>query len=253
VPVRHPLSVTGLVPEPGPLDDDLLAERYAPLATPWLRVNFVSSIDGAAEVEGVTAGLSNPQDQRVMELLRMRCDALLLGAGTFRTEGYGPLWLDENRRRWRRTQAMPEHPTLVVVSRSLDLDPDMPAFAAAPTRPIVLAPATAPAAARARLAATAEVVIAGQETVDLAEALSRLHSRGLRQVLCEGGPHLLGELVSADLVDEVCLTLSPLLAGPGASRIVAGLASRPRSMSLHRVLVAAGDTLLLRYVRTGPA
>jgi riboflavin biosynthesis pyrimidine reductase len=143
---------------------------------------------------------------------------------------------------------MPEHPTLVVVSGSLRLDPQQPAFAGAPVRPIVLTQATAPADRRAALAATTDVLTAGEGTVDPATAMALLHRRGLRQILSEGGPHMLAELTAADLVDELCLTVSPVLAGAGAGRITAGVSSPLRPMSLQPPL-AAGDTLLLRYRR----
>jgi riboflavin biosynthesis pyrimidine reductase len=211
----------------------------------------VVSLDGAVNVGGVTAGLSSRQDQRVMGLLRMQCDALLLGAGTLRVEGYAPVLLNPRRRSWRTERGLPAHPTLVVVSGSLRLDPARPVFAEAAIRPIVLTHANAPASRRAALATTAEVVTAGEQAVDLATAVAWLHRRGFRQILCEGGPHLLGGLVAADLVDELCLTVSPSLAGAGAGRIVAGPASPVRRMSLRQVL-AAGDHLLLRYLRERP-
>jgi riboflavin biosynthesis pyrimidine reductase len=240
----------------------LLADRAAPLtdgalgdlyqvddAEPtWLRANFVSSLDGAVEVSGVSRALSSPEDQRVLRLLRRQCDALLIGAGTLRAERYGPMVLDEQERVWRRERGMTEHPTLVVVSGSLNMDPAQPAFAEAPVRPLVLTQKSAPAGRRAALAVTTDVLTAGTSTVDLAIARDLLHGRGLRRILCEGGPHLLGGLTAADLVDELCLTLSPLLAGAGAGRITAGATSSLRPMALRQVLVA-GDALLLRYAR----
>lgn len=243
-------AITRLTDQAHPLDDASLVDLYPARRTDpaWLRVNFVTSIDGAVEVDGVTADLSSPPDQRVMGLLRRQCDALLVGAGTLRIEGYGPLLLDEPSRRWRRQRGLPEHPTLVVVSSSLALDPTQLAFAEAPTRPIVLTDSTAPANRRSALAATTEVIEAGEESVDLAAALALLRDRGLRQVLSEGGPHLLGGLTAADLVDELCLTVSPVLAGAGADRITAGPASPLRRMSLQHVLTA-DDFLLLRYRR----
>lgn len=247
--MRDDPGISRLVDPARPLTEAHLADLYADAEPPWLRVNFVTSLDGAVEVDGVTAGLSSPQDQQVMRLLRMQCDALLLGAGTLRTERYGPLVLGERERAWRRDHGRSEHPTLVVVSGSLNLDPAQPAFAEAPVRPIVLTQATAPAPRRAALTVTTDVLTAGEGTVDLVAALALLHRRGLRQILSEGGPHLLGELTAADLVDELCLTVSPVLAGAGAGRITAGPTSPLRPMSLGHVL-AAGDTLLLRYRRT---
>jgi riboflavin biosynthesis pyrimidine reductase len=231
-----------------PADDDELAECYAPAAAPWLRVNFVTSIDGAVAVEGRSRGLSSPADRRVFGLLRMRCDALLVGAGTLRQEQYGPLRLDERRQRWRAGRGLAEHPVLVVFSRTLDLDPAGRPFTGAPVRPLVFAPASAPAGRRQALGTVADVITAGQDSVDLAAAVTLLHRRGLRHLLSEGGPHLLGGLTAADLVDEVCLTMSPVLAGAGAGRITAGPTSRLRRMRLQQALTGDG-ALFLRYVR----
>lgn len=246
-----PATITRLADGPQPLTDDDLTELYAPPRpdAPWLRANFVTSIDGAVAVDGHSAGLSSAADKRVFGILRMRCDALLVGAGTLRRERYRPLRLAGHRREWRRSRGLAEHPTLVVVSRTLDLDPDAPVFADAPVRPLVLAPAGAPAERREALARTVEMLTVGEDAVDLPAAVALLHRRGLRQVLCEGGPHLLGELTAAELVDEVCLTVSPLLAGAGSGRITAGPASALRTMALRQVLSSEG-TLFLRYHRT---
>jgi riboflavin biosynthesis pyrimidine reductase len=246
--VTDSTPITRLYEERQALDDDALAEFYAPPPPPWLRVNFVSSVDGAVEVGGRSAGLSSPADQRVLSLLRTECDALMIGAGTLRVEQYGPMQLTAADSDRRREHGLAAQPTLVVVSGSLDLDPHQPAFAEAPVRPIVLTQANAPEARRAALAATTDVLTAGEHRVDLAAAIAALHDRGLGQILCEGGPHLLGGLIAADLVDELCLTVSPLLAGSGPDRITAGEASPLRRMVLHQVLTADGS-LLLRYRR----
>jgi riboflavin biosynthesis pyrimidine reductase len=113
----------------------------------------------------------------------------------------------------------------------------------------VLTCSGAPADRRAALEPVADVIAVGDATVDVRAAVAALRERGLGQLLCEGGPHLFGALTAADLVDELCLTLSPLLAGPGAGRITAGSASSVRRMALRSVLTADG-MLLLRYART---
>ncbi|GAA4731549.1 pyrimidine reductase family protein [Phytohabitans rumicis] len=230
-----------------PLDDAALTDLYA-MDEPGVRVNFVTSADGAVELDGFSAGLSGGSDKRVFALLRMLCDGLLVGAGTLRHEGYNALRLDEKRRAWRREHGLPDYPTLVVVSGALDLNPAQAAFADAPVRPIVLTHGRAPADRRAALEPVAEVLTVGADAVDLTDALVRLRERGLRHLLCEGGPHLLGTLTAADLVDEVCLTVSPLLTGPGAGRITAGPPTLPRPLALHHAL-QSDDTLLLRYTR----
>ena len=238
-------------PPATPLDDDALRDLYAPdRSRPGLRVNFVTSLDGAVEVDGYSRGLSSRADQQVLGLLRQHCDALIVGAGTLRHEGYGAIRLDPARRSWRREQGLAEVPTLVVVTAALDLDPAQGAFADAPVRPVVLTHAAAPAERRAALEAVADVLVCGPEEVDLAAGIAALHERGLRQLLCEGGAHLFGSLLAANVVDELLLSVSPLLAGPGADRIVAGsphdepLGMRP----IH--IVEADGMLLTRYTRT---
>lgn len=237
---------------PGPageLDDAALADAYLP--GPGLRVNFVSSLDGAAEIDGVSAPLSSPADKRVFGVLRMQCDALLVGAGTMRQEGYRAVRLDERRRAWREERGWAPYPVLVVVSRGLKLDPAAMAFVDAPVRPIVLTCAAAPADRRAALAEVAEVLVCGDAEVDLTAGVAALHERGHQRLLSEGGPQLFGSLIAADLVDELCLTVSPLLAGGSSSRIAVGPPSATRSLSLRQVL-AADSMLLLRYNRQPP-
>jgi riboflavin biosynthesis pyrimidine reductase len=233
----------------GPLDDAALIALYSRGTGPRLRVNFVTSIDGAVELDGRSAGLSGGPDKRVFGILRMVCDALLVGAGTLCQERYGALRLTAARRHWRLAQGLPEFPTLVVVSSALNLDPTQPALAEAPVRPLVLTHARAEPPTG--LTEVADLIRCGTDRVDLAAGLDELRRRGLDQVLCEGGPRLFGALTSAGLVDEVCLTVAPLLTGPGSDRISTGLADpgRPRRLALRHVLAAGDGTLLLRHTR----
>ncbi len=228
-------------------DADLLT-CYPRRSEPTLRVNFVASIDGAVTVNGKSAGLGGPGDKLIFDTLRMACDALVVAAGTVRTENYDALRLTEPARQWRLRQGLPEFPLMVVVSGSLDLDPGQLVFSDAPIRPLIVTHAGAPADRRAALAEVAEIVTVGETSVDLAAAVRELHARGATQLLCEGGPHLLGAMIAADLVDELCLTLAPVLAGPGAGRITAGPPGPPRALALRHTLAADGQ-LLLRYVR----
>lgn len=219
------------------LDFNALSELYP--AFSGVRVNFVSSLDGAVEVGGLSAGLSGQADRRVFRLLRMVCDALMVGAGTFRRENYKPLTLDPERRAWRSSRGLSRYPMLVVVSKSLNLDPTHPALAGA----MVLTTGDGDNPALARVA---EIV----PCTDLTHGLKLLRDRGFRHILCEGGPSLFGELTRLDLIDEACLTLSPLLAGPGAGRIIAGAPHPPRGMRLAHALTADDGTVLMRHVRS---
>jgi len=233
---------------PGPVH---LAELYRPAdrATPWLRLNFVTSLDGAGTIDGRSEGLSGPEDKRVFGVLRMLCDALVVGAGTLREEGYRALRLDAARRAWRLANGLGEFPTLVVVSGRCDLDPAHPALAGAPVRPIIVTRAGAKPGPLAEVADIVEAGKTGTAHVDLPAAVAALHERGLRQLLSEGGPTLFGSLTAAGLVDELCLTVSPLLAGPGAGRITAGPpVAAPQGLTLRHALLADGQ-LLLRYHR----
>ena len=142
-----------------------------------------------------------------------------------------------------------------MVTGRLDLDPGGPLITAAPAyaRTIVITTASAPAARRDQLGRHAEIIIAGQDTVDLRTAVDALAERGHRRMLAEGGPHLLAQLVEAGLLDELCLTIGPQMAGPGADRIVAGAGtgsgfSGPLPLRLAHVLEDQGF-LLCRYVR----
>jgi riboflavin biosynthesis pyrimidine reductase len=240
-----------LLPRPEPdLDPGALAALYAPpdRVTPRVRVNFVTSLDGAVTLDGYSEGLSGQADKRVFGILRAACDVLLVAAGTLRHEGYRAVRLDADRRAQRRADGLPEVPVLAVVSGSLDLSPGHPALADAPVRPVVVTHGGSSPDRRAALAAVADVLVCGEDEVDLGAALDALAARGLTQVLCEGGPHLLGALERADRVDELCLTLAPLLAGPGAGRITAGAAAATRRLELAHVAEEDGN-LFLRYVR----
>jgi len=238
------------VPASDQLDDDQLIARYDTRdeTAPTLRVNVVTSLDGSATLDGLTAGLSNQADKRVFDILRMLSDVLLVGAGTLRNAGYLDLRLDRGCIAWRVAHGLPEHPVLAVVSSRLDLDPDQDAFARAPVRPLVLTHDRSPAARRQSLSRTADVLVCGSEEVDVTAMLGMLHERGLHHVLCEGGPQLFGTIAAADRVDELCLTISPLLSGGNAGRVATGPPMPARGMRLSHVLTE-NDMLLLRYVR----
>ena len=228
------------------LDDDALAAHYAypdALTAPWVRVNFVSSTDGASAVDGTSGGLGSDADERVFGLLRRLCEVVLVGAGTVRTEDY--------RGARKPTLGRDTPPPIAVVTGSADLDPGARLFTDTRVAPIVLTLDSAPTPRRERLAAAgADVAVLERLTPDA--LLAELARRGLHRVLCEGGPGLFGQLAAADAVDELCLTVAPLLAGGTAGRIAEG----PEGASPRRLRLAGAlrgdDTLLLRYRRTTP-
>ncbi len=248
-----------LLPAPAEdLADAAVDAVYAwPADRPWLRANMVATVDGAARAPGgLSRGISSRADKRLFGALRGLADVILVGAGTARAESYGAPSVRERYAAARTAAGQSASPALAVVSRSLDFDPDAPMFTAAGTRTIVLTVAAADRARQRALAEVATVIVAGDRTVDLATGLTALHERGLRRVHCEGGPCLLAELVADDLLDELCLSVSPLLAGGGyaggvsTERILTGspLPVAPAPLSLRSVLEEDGS-LFLRYGR----
>ena len=225
------------------VDDAALDAHYAwpeGTAAPSVRVNFVSSVDGAVSVDGRSGGLGTAADKAVFGLLRELADVVLVGAGTVRAEYY------RGARRSTRGRATP--PPIAVVTGSADLDPGSRLFTDTAVPPLVLTVESAAPAKREALAtAGGEVVVLPRLTPDA--LLAELGGRGLRRGLCEGGPSRLGALQAAAAVDELCLTVSPLLAGGDAGRIAHGPPGSPaRPMTLAGVL-HADDALLLHYRR----
>jgi riboflavin biosynthesis pyrimidine reductase len=188
---------------------------------------MISSVDGATSVGGLSGPLGGRADERLFMVLRSLADVVVVGAGTMRSEGYGPPRLDEELQDARRRRQQRPVPPIAVVTRSCALDWQAPFFTEATVRPIVLTARAAPAPRRERAADVAEVVIAGDENVDPRRALVELARRGARSILVEGGPSLNAQLVSQGILDELCLTLSPRLAAGDARRILHGRALEP--------------------------
>jgi riboflavin biosynthesis pyrimidine reductase len=237
---------------PKPADEVDVHAFYAEdwLAGGGLRVNFVVSVDGAATEDGASRGLQTPGDNRIFAALRDLADVVVAGAGTVRTEGYAAIALSDRRRAIRADHGLRATLPTAVVSRSLRLDPTADLFTAAPqdARTIVLTCAAGDSTVRTQLERVADVVVCGERDVDLGAARAALGQRGLTRILCEGGPTLFAELARAGVVDELCLSMSPLLAGPGARRIVAGQpwSGEPHPLSLVGLLEEDG-ALFCRY------
>lgn len=187
-----------------PTDEELIA-AYEPRerGVSMLRLNMVSSLDGAATFEGRSGALGGPADQAMMIRLRMLADVILVGANTVRIEGYQGSLIDDRASHWRIDHGLSPHPRLVVATR--------------------------------------------RGGVLVEDQLREFRQQGL-QVLCEGGPHIFGVLAGLDAIDELCLTVGPLLTGPGAGRITAGAPHPPRRMRLLNA-IAIDDLLFLRYGR----
>ncbi|MDQ3896949.1 MAG: pyrimidine reductase family protein [Actinomycetota bacterium] len=210
---------------------------------------MIASMDGAASLGGRSGALGGPADKALFGVLRALADVVLVGAGTMRTEGYGPPRLDDGLQARRSGWGLAAVPPVAVVTRACRLDWGSPFFTQAHQRPLVVTVASADAADRARAAAVADVIVAGETDVDLVAAVGHLGDRGHDNVLAEGGPAIAAQLAAARLLDEVCLSVSPLLAAGDAPRVLAGPAlAPPETLDLVHVLESDGY-LFLRYRR----
>jgi riboflavin-specific deaminase-like protein len=234
-----------------------LGER-APEGRPYVVLNMVSTLDGKATLAGRTAGIGGSADRGLFHQLRTQADVVMAGAGTVRKERYGRLVRDPERREKRRREGLAPDPLACVVSASLDGLAELPLFADAGQRVIVL---TGAEGELAPTPAPVEYLRAGRgagvgTAVDLTAALGRLRSEhGVRSVLCEGGPTLNAELLRARAVDELFLSLAPkLLGGAEALTIVAGAAlPEPVELELVSLLELEGELFLRLRVAAPPA
>ena len=215
----------------------------------WLRGNMVSSLDGASRLDGLSDGLSSEGDKRIFGVLRALADVVLVGAQTVRAEGYRPAKARAEFAQARAARGQQPATAIAVVTRSLDLDLDLPLFTEPLVPTLVITCAGAPADALSATRKVADVVIAGEQQVDLAVAVAALADRGWTRLLTEGGPRLLGQLAAAGLLDELCLTLAPLVASGDAPRITNGPTGLTQRMDLVSLLEEKGF-LFARYARS---
>lgn len=238
--------------------DDRLATLYAwpddlvsgAADRPVVRANMVAALDGGIGVDGRSGGLGNDADTRLFAVLRDLADVVLVGSGTVRAEEYAGIRLDGERAARRVRWGLPQEPPPIAVITNRGVDPDLPLFTDTRTPPIVVT--TRSAAGKAPDGV--DVIVAGEDEVDLPVAITALGERGLRRVHCEGGPRILGELVAADRLDELCLTLAPRMVGAGNGSLLGGIElDRPSGWALSGpeggIAVAEG-AVFLHYRRS---
>ena len=246
-----------LLGENSVVDDERLAELYAyptDLTRCLVRGNMITSLDGGAATDGTSGGLGGAGDRRVFLMLRELVDVIVVGAGTARTENYSGAQMSVAQRGNRQRRGQSEVPPIALVTRSGRVERDWPVLAHTEVTPLVLTCDNAAAEASTRLSGAADVIAcsaADPAEVDPAAMLSALADRGLRRVLCEGGPTLLGTFVEHGLLDELCLTTAPKLVGGSAPRIVAGPGHVLTGMRREHLISDAEGYLYGRYTRVG--
>ncbi|HWV26590.1 MAG TPA: dihydrofolate reductase family protein [Aeromicrobium sp.] len=225
-------------------DSPDLEQLYAhpDIGRPWVRTDFVSTVDGAAWTRDGTSGdLGGSVDKAAFRMMRNLCDVVVVGAGTARIEGYRPLTESSVDSTIRARHDLAPVPGLVVVSRSLDVPAALVDGGA-----VVLTSAVAPKERLSQLREHGDVIVAGDEAIDWSAALEAFDGRGWRRVLCEGGPSLHGDMLAAGAVDELCVTIAPVVASGTAARIAHAVEPIDRPVRLEHA-VAVDNVLLTRW------
>lgn len=255
----EPGAIFELWPRAGAVDDPFARnfelDRTRPDGAPWVAMVMISTLDGAAEVDGVSGGLGAPSDKTIFGAMRSIADAIVVAGGTARDEDYGPPIRRERVLELRRARSQADVGRLAVLSGSLSFDPDAKLFASAAVgaQPLIYTASSSDpthASRRDKLASRAEIV--DLDSVTPQTVVDDLAARGCRVVVLEGGPSLNGQFLAADMVDEIHLSLAPLAVGGDAIRIARGMRSPdPRRFSLARLW--AGDGILFAsYHRSDP-
>lgn len=236
-----------------------LTQHYAypdGLRSCWVRGNMITSLDGGATSGGKSGELGGDGDRAVFATLREVADVIVVGASTARVENYSGVQFSVAQRLARQQRGQAEVPPLAVLTRSGLLERDAKLFVHTEVAPLILTSANAAEDTRRRLHGVAEVLDASgadSDSVDLRTALDLLAGRGLLRVLTEGGPGVLGMFAEDDVLDEMCLTVAPVLVGGKSGRIVSGPAEVRTPMRLQHALTDDDGYLYLRYTRGGPA
>lgn len=238
------------MPDPGPTTVEQQLDSYRPWEwphddRPFVATNFVSTVDGRATIAGRSGPIGSDADTAMLAGLRTRFDAVMIGAGTMRVENYGRPVGDREAREHRERIGLPHDPLMVIVSGRLDLPWEAPLFTEGAGRVLVFTASEA----EPPETATPLRVVRHENEVDLAAAMRHLREeRGVRALLCEGGPLLYGELQASGLVDELFLTIAPKLGGGGAPRIIEGELPGVAELELAWLLEEEGE-LFARYRR----
>jgi len=241
-------SVKRLLPDPGEttIAEQLAGLELADLALedrPYLVLNFATTVDGRAAISGKSGAIGSEVDTEVLQRLRTRVDAVMIGAGTMRAERYGRMVSDPDFRAWRERVGLAHDPLAVIVSNRLELPWDAPLFTDGGGRVVIFTAS----GEEPPETATPVTIVRHPDGVELEGALAYLRGeRGIRSVLCEGGPTLHGRLREEGFADELFLTIAPKCAGGEAPRILEGALADVNELRLVWLLAHAGE-LFTRY------
>jgi len=239
-----------VVDDVDPLDLYLADARPCPTDRPWLMCNMIASVDGATALGGLSGDLGGPADKAVFRAIRATCDWVMVASATAVAETYRVPTVSSEVAQRRVAHGRGAAPRLAIVTASGVIDPTLPAFSqrgADDAPPLIVTGRAADGAQLQQL--DAEVVRLDDDRPEPGAILEELRRRGARAVLAEGGPRFNGLLHGAGVIDELCLSLSPTLAGGTSARIVAqGPDDTATSLRLDRLLEEDGF-LFARYVR----
>ncbi|MFC6704726.1 dihydrofolate reductase family protein [Flexivirga alba] len=249
------MSEAGRVHGPLPLtgadrltEDDLLRAYPWPGPGRWVRAMMVTTLDGAAVgPDRLSGSVSSPADQLIFNAVRRDADAVLIGAGTLRAEHYTPMRAKPADASRRETAGQLPAPVVAVVSGSLDLPWELPLWHESTCQPVVFTRTDADAGRLAMAREHADLIVLEQTTPKA--IIDALIKRKLPRIVCEGGPHLLRDLVAADLVDEADITVSPVFAGTALSPDTSALPQVTEFRLAHALY--GDDTMMMRYLAQG--
>jgi riboflavin-specific deaminase-like protein len=236
--------------------DTTVAEQLASLELseraskdrPYIVLNFAATLDGRAAISGRSGPIGSAADTEMLQRLRTRVDAVMIGAGTLRAERYGRMVPDPQYRSWRERVGLAPDPLAVIVSNRFELPWDAPIFTDGGGRVVVFTASEE----EAPETNTPVSVVRHPDGVELDRALAYLREeRGIRALLCEGGPTLHGRLREGDLADELFLTIAPKLAGGESPRILEGALPEVEDLQLAWLLERDGELFARYRTKTG--